>query len=193
MPPNLAEAYEGVLSALRTGELPRERLVDAATRVLTLRHRLAGRAAPAMSTLNTAAHRQAAAALAAGAVTQFTGRCGAVVRGPVTVTASSGRETARSTLERALKAAGVRTAARGGTVVHLVGYGDGTSDLRPGAAVTVAMDTPYLLGRAGSGRLYATYSSSPASLTALARVLAGRARPTGRSPVPVTGLPATVC
>lgn len=193
MPPNLAEAYEGILSAVRTGELPRERLVDAATRVLTLRHRLADRPAPAMSALNTPAHQKAAAALAAGAITQFRGRCGVAVRGPVTVTASGGRETARTTLERALKAAGVRAVARGGAVVHLVGYGDGPSDLRAGAAVTVAMDTPYLLGQVGTGRLYATYSSSPASLAALARVLAGKAKPTGRSPVPVPGLPATVC
>ena len=93
----------------------------------------------------------------------------------------------------ALTSLGVRTRPSGGTVVHLVGYGDGTADLSDGAAVTVAMDTPYLLARSRSGTLLATYSSSPASLTALARVLAGKARPTGRSPVPVPGLPRTVC
>jgi beta-N-acetylhexosaminidase len=111
----------------------------------------------------------------------------------VTVTASGGRETSRALLERTLKSLGVPTRASGGTVVHLVGYGDGAADLRDGAAVTVAMDTPYLLARARSATLLATYSSSPASLTALARVIAGKARPTGRSPVPVSGLPRTVC
>lgn len=81
----------------------------------------------------------------------------------------------------------------GGTRVHLVGYGDGSADLSADAAVTVAMDTPYLLAKAKSPTLLATYSSGRASMTALANVLAGKARPAGRSPVPVSGLPATAC
>jgi beta-N-acetylhexosaminidase len=77
--------------------------------------------------------------------------------------------------------------------VHLVGYGDGAGDLRADATVTVAMDTPYVLGRATSGILLASYSSTPASLSAVARVLAGKAKPAGRLPVIVPGLPRTVC
>jgi beta-N-acetylhexosaminidase len=77
--------------------------------------------------------------------------------------------------------------------VHLVGYGDGSGDLRGDARVTVATDTPYLLGKARSGTLLASYSSTPASMEAVARVLAGRAKPAGRSPVAVSGLPRTVC
>jgi beta-N-acetylhexosaminidase len=41
--------------------------------------------------------------------------------------------------------------------------------------------------------LMATYSNSGAQLTALANVLAGRAKPQGSSPVEVTGLPRTAC
>ena len=67
------------------------------------------------------------------------------------------------------------------------------ADLDPAAGVTVLMDTPYLLARAKSATLLATYSSSPLSLTALAAVLAGRAKATGRSPVAVAGLPRTAC
>jgi beta-N-acetylhexosaminidase len=55
------------------------------------------------------------------------------------------------------------------------------------------MDTPYLLAKAKSGTLLATYSSSPLSLNALAAVLAGKAKATGRSPVAVPGLPRTAC
>ena len=106
MPPNLGDAYDGVLAALRSGDLPRERLVDAATRVLTLRFRLAGTPLPAFTGLNSAAHRRAADGLAASAVTQLRGRCAAAVRGPVTVTASGGRETSRALLERTLKRPG---------------------------------------------------------------------------------------
>ena len=194
MTPNVGQAYDGLLAALRDGSLPRARLVDAATRVLTMKFRLAGPAAPPMSTLNDPAHRKAADALAAAAVTVLRGSCGtAGVRGPVTVTSSGGRDRTRALLTDALTAAGVRVVPRGGTVVHLVGYGDGAGDLRADAAVTVAMDTPYVLSAAKSPTLLATYSSSPASMTALAKVLAGKARPGGRSPVAVPGLPATTC
>jgi beta-N-acetylhexosaminidase len=194
MPPNVGKAYDGLLAALRDGSLPRTRLVDAATRVLTLKFRLAAQPVPAMSTLNSAAHREAARRLAAASVTQLRGACGGpLVRGPVTVTSSSGRDSTRATLTAALRAAGINVVARGGAVVHLVGYGDDASDLRSGAAVTVGMDVPYVLGKATSKVVLATYSSSAASMSALADVLAGRAKATGRSPVPVSGLPATSC
>jgi beta-N-acetylhexosaminidase len=57
----------------------------------------------------------------------------------------------------------------------------------------VGMDRPDLLASARSPVLAATYSSSPASLSALADVIAGRARAPGRSPVGVTGLPRSAC
>jgi beta-N-acetylhexosaminidase len=70
-------------------------------------------------------------------------------------------------------------------LVHLVGYGDTAPDLAADATVTVAMDTPYLLASAPSPVLLATYSSSRASMVALAAVLAGQAPAPGRSPVPL--------
>ncbi|GAA2194813.1 glycoside hydrolase family 3 protein [Micromonospora lupini] len=193
MTPNVGQAYDGLLAALRGGSLPRARLVEAVTRVLTMKFRLAAAPTEPMSTLNTPAHRAAADALAAGAVTVLRGACGKAVQGPVTVTSSGGRDATRAALTAALTKAGVTVKPSGGTVVHLVGYGDGDSDLRADAAVTVAMDTPYVLAKAKSPTLLATYSSSRASMTALAAVLAGKARPGGRSPVAVSGLPATTC
>ncbi|WP_431727585.1 glycoside hydrolase family 3 protein [Verrucosispora sp. TAA-831] len=194
MPPHVGQAYDGLLTALRDGSLPRARLVEAATRVLTMKFTLADKPVPEMSTLRAPAHLDAAGDLAAAAVTVFKGRCDTSgVKGPVTVTASGGREHTRTALTEALTAAGVEVVSSGGTVVHLVGYGDGARDLRSGAAVTVAMDTPYVLAQAGSPTLLATYSSSRASMTALADVLAGKAAPRGRSPVKVSGLPATTC
>lgn len=194
MPPNVTAAYDGLLGALRDGSLPRARLVEAATRVLTLKFRLADRPSPAMSVLNSPDHAAAARKLAAAAVTALRGSCAqAKVRGPVTVTSSGGRDRTRAALTEALRAVGVKVVAKGGTVVHLVGYGDATADLRPDAAVTVAMDTPYVLNAARSPVLLATYSSAPVAMAALADVLAGRAKPTGRSPVPVPGLAASTC
>lgn len=193
MTPNVGQAYDGLLAALRDGSLPRDRLVAAVTRVLTMKFRIADRPTPAMSTLDSAPHRAAATALAAAAVTQLRGKCGVQVSGPVTVTTSAGRDRTRAALTEALTDAGVRVVPKGGTRVHLVGYGDGPKDLAADAAVTVAMDTPYVLEKATSPTLLATYSSSRASMTALAGVLAGKAKPTGRSPVPLTGLPTTTC
>jgi beta-N-acetylhexosaminidase len=194
MPPDLPAAHDGLFAALRGGSLPRSRLVEAVTRVLTLKFRLATRSAPPPAALNMPAHQEAARRLAAQAVTQLRGPCGqALIRGPVTVTSSAGRDTPRRWLTEALRAAGVQVVEEGGAGVHLVGYGDEEADLRPEAAVTVGMDTPYLLGRARSTVLLATYSSSRVSMTAAAQVLAGRAGAPGRSPVDVPGLPRTAC
>jgi beta-N-acetylhexosaminidase len=194
MPPNLTQAYDGLLAAVRNGTLPRTRLVEAATRVLTLKFRLGERPAPPMSTLDSAPHREAARRVATASVTALRGSCtDAALQGPVTVTASAGRERTAATLTEALRAAGATVVAQGGTVVHLVGYGDAAADLNAAATVTVAMDTPYLLDTAKSPVLLATYSSSAVSMAALADVLVGRARPTGSSPVPVTGLPRSSC
>ena len=192
MPPDIAGARDGIVAALSSGELRRERLVEAVTRILTLKSR-AG-AAKGLEAIGTPAHQQAVAALDAASVTVLRGSCqGPLLTGPITVTASEGREVARVNLVHALQAAGAKVQAAGGRVVHLVGYGDGTVDLDPTAAVTVMMDTPYLLASAKSPTLIATYSSSKLSLTALADLLAGRAKATGRSPVAVPGLPVSAC
>jgi beta-N-acetylhexosaminidase len=194
MPPDLAAAHAGLSAGLRTGRLPRARLVEAATRVLTLKFRIAAFPATPMSAVATPGNAAAVTTLNRAAVTVFRGPCtGRLVRGPVTVTSSGGRERAREWLAEALRAAGVTVVPAGGAQVHLVGYGDGAGDLRPDAAVTVAMDTPHVLGRGASGMLLATYSSSRLSMVALADTLAGRSQPAGRSPVPVPGLPRSAC
>ena len=55
------------------------------------------------------------------------------------------------------------------------------------------MDTPYVLASATSAVRIATYSATQDSMTALAKVLTGAAKPTGRSPVAVTGLSPSTC
>jgi beta-N-acetylhexosaminidase len=193
MPPDIAGARDGILAGLKSGTLKRERLVEAVTRILTLKKTPAA-AKPDLSVVGSAAHQQAVAQLDAASITVLRGACtGPLLPGPVTVTASGGREVARVNLVKALQAAGVQVQAAGGKIIHLVGYGDSTADLDPAAAVTVMMDTPYLLASAKSPTLIATYSSSKLSLTALAAVIAGRAKAPGKSPVTVPGLPATAC
>lgn len=194
MPPDIGAARDGILAGLKNGSLKKERLAQAVTRILTLKFRTAGKKQPDLSVVASPAHEQAVAALDAASITVLRGPCsGALLSGPVTVTASSGREVARVNLVRALQAQGFDVRAAGGTAIHLVGYGDKSVDLSPTARVTVVMDTPYLLAAAKSPVLVATYSSSKLSLNALAAVVAGKAKAPGRSPVAVPGLPRAAC
>jgi beta-N-acetylhexosaminidase len=191
-PPNLAAAQQGLLSALKSGQLPKSRLLQAATRVLTLRARLAGFHPPALSTVHTADHQATAAKLAAAAVTVLRGACtGPLVGGSVRITGGTGQK--RAWLAAALEADGVTVSGSGTTHVALTGYGDGTADLSPDADVTVGLDEPYLLSQVRSKTVLAAFGATQASLTAVAAVLAGRATAPGRSPVPVDGLPASAC
>jgi beta-N-acetylhexosaminidase len=192
MPPDLTGARDGILAGLKDGSLKRERLIEAVTRILTLKFRTAPR--PDLSTIGSPEHRRAVGDADAAAITLLRGSCtGPLITGPVTVSASGGREAARIGLVKALQAAGVKVQAAGGTVVHLVGYGDRRTDLAQDAAVTVIMDTPGLLAESRSPTLLATYSSSPLALGALAGVLAGKAKAPGKSPVAVGKLPRTAC
>jgi beta-N-acetylhexosaminidase len=194
MPPDLPAAQRGLLDALKSGQLPRARLVEAVTRILTLKLNLAAGPKPAdVGAVGGAKQSAAAAAVAAAGITVLRGPCSGLVTGPVTVTASGGRDQAVATFKGALTAAGLSVTDHGGTHVHLVGYGDTAQDLDSSADITVAMDTPYILANATSKIRMATYSSSQASLTALAAVLAGKAKPTGHSPVDVRGLPRSAC
>nr|WP_249998195.1 glycoside hydrolase family 3 N-terminal domain-containing protein [Actinoplanes sp. M2I2] len=194
MPPNLGAARDGILAGLKGGSLKKERLVEAVTRILTMKFRTAARTRPELAVVGSPEHEKAVAALDAASITVLRGPCsGALLSGPVTVTAPGDREVARVNLVRALQAQGFKVQAAGGAVVRLVGYGDKSVDLDPAARVTVMMDTPHLLASSRSPVLVATYSSSKLSLNALAAVLAGKAQAPGRSPVAVTGLPRTAC
>ncbi|MEV0271994.1 glycoside hydrolase family 3 N-terminal domain-containing protein [Hamadaea sp. NPDC050747] len=198
MPPDPVAAYNGILTALKSGKLSRDRLRASVTRILTLKRAVAEDDQPGLDALAGSEHQAAVAAAASAAVTQLRGACGApLVTGVVSVTAAKGRDASRDRLVKALQAQGVRveqsTVPAGAQVVHLVGYGDAAGDLNAKATITVAMDTPYVLAKSASPVLLATYSSSPLSLDALAKVLAGKAKAEGRSPVAVNGLPRTSC
>ncbi len=193
MPPDLSAAQKGLLDALHSGRLPRARLVEAVTRILTLKVGLSHRKRPPMSRLGDASRTAPATELAAAAVTVLRGSCrGALVSGPVSVTASGGRDQQRAWLTQALRDRGVPIGA-GGSVIHLVGYGDAAGDLSGAATVTVAMDTPGILAQSPAKTLVATYSSTEPAMRALAAVLAGRAPAPGHSPIAVPGLPSSAC
>jgi len=170
-----------------TGPSPNGNNLVASTRLKTFTR-------PPPSVLGSTGDQAAAQAVANAAITVLRGPCtGPLVAGPVQVTAAKGRDQPAAWLTEALRQQGVPVVPSCGTAVHLVGYGDGPDDLSATAGVTVAMDTPFILATARSPVLLATYSSTEAAMTGLAAVIAGKARATGRSPVAVTGLPASAC
>lgn len=194
MPPDIGAARDGILAGLKDGSLKRERLTEAVTRILTLKFRTAQTPQPELSVIGSPAHQQAVTALDAAAVTVLRGRCtGALADGPVSVSAPASREVARVNLVKALQEAGAQVQTSGGAVIRLVGYGDQRVDLDDSAAITVMMDSPGLLAQATTPTLIATYSSSKLSLTALASVIAGKAKAPGRSPIAVGKLPRSAC
>ncbi|WP_430789672.1 glycoside hydrolase family 3 protein [Actinoplanes sp. G11-F43] len=194
MPPDIGAARDGILAGLKDGSLKRERLTEAVTRILTLKFTTEAIPQPELSVVGSEAHAQSVTALNAAAVTVLRGKCtGPLLTGPVSVTAPASREVARVNLVKALQAAGVQVQASGGSVIHLVGYGDQRIDLDDSAAITVMMDSPGLLAQAQTPTLIATYSSSQLSLTALAGVIAGKTKASGRSPIAVGNLPRTAC
>ena len=66
-------ARQGMLDALASGQLPHARLVEAVTRILTLKFELDSEPRPEMSIVDSADHRAAAAAVAAAAMTVLGG------------------------------------------------------------------------------------------------------------------------
>lgn len=190
-PQNLGVAQQALLAAVTSGRLPRKQVNESVTRIIALKLREAGTAQPALSTVDSVDHRSTVDKAAAAAVTIYKGQCaGPLVSGPVAV--AGGTSDTRTSLRTALNARGISTSTTAKTRIFLTGYGDAKADLRS-AAVTVATDAPYLLASATSPTRIATYGTAPASMRALAAVLAGKAPAPGRSPVKVTGLPDTAC
>ena len=76
-----------------------------------------------------------------------------------------------------------------GTSVALNGFGSGTVS----GEITVATDTPYVLGRVSSPVRIATYGETAGAMSVLVDVLLGRAKAPGRLPVAVPGAPRRGC
>ncbi len=214
LPPDPAVTRGTIVDAVRRGSLDRQRLEQAAARVVAMlgQVRGAGRAGD-----GTAARE--ARALSAAAVTVATGPCrGPLVRGPAvpmgdpgavaafraaasgaglplgsvrTVRPPRPEPTGRTRVDRRAlerwRAAPPRTVVTG-TPVRL-----GTTDGPGSAGVLVATDTPYLLGYGDAPVEVATYGTAPAAMTALVDVLTGDEPAPGRLPVDVPGVDRRGC
>lgn len=189
MPPDPGAAVDGLVAAVGSGELSRERLEESAARVVaTLRDR-AGSPVPAQPGSDTDLALRASRA----AVTQLTGECGSRLVGDA-IQVIGGTAADRELLLEVASEAGLRTGA--GAVVALVGApdyqagGGGGGDGAARGDVVVALDVPYPLADSTAGTaLLATYGRDRAAMTALVEVLTGQQEAAGSLPVDVGRYP----
>ncbi|MFA1548559.1 glycoside hydrolase family 3 protein [Actinomadura chokoriensis] len=201
MPPSLPRAYRAVVGAVRSGKITEKRLDESVTRILRLKQRrglfqgTAADPAKAAAAVGTPAHRAAARQVAEHAVT-LVGNKGGLLPLKGRKVAVSGPAADR--LQAALRRHGVTTVPRGSadvTVLTTVNAGQATASrvraLGPKPVVVAALGRPYDLDAAGgAAAALATYSAGAVSVDALAGVLSGAVKPTGRLPVPAGGRPA---
>ncbi len=177
MSANTSEAYAALVAAARSGRLPEQTVTDAATRVVRLRLRLAQAASgpdPGLDVVGSTEHRAVASRIAAASITPL-GCAATTPRPPLQVVGPDA-----DALSGALQARGVSVG--GGSTVRTVGsQGAGTA----GDAAVVGTGTPYAVAASDAPIRLLAYGDVPASIDALADVLAGRAQPSGRAPVPL--------
>ncbi|SDS04693.1 glycoside hydrolase family 3 protein [Jiangella sp. DSM 45060] len=179
MPADVESAHTAIVDAVASGELPADRLAQAATRgVALMLHEAAG---PAPDSAAVGTHEELSYQESLGGVTVVAGACeGPLVDGPVRVV--GGEEADRVRFDEAAAAAGLTTDANAPTTVRLLG---GTE---PGSGdVVVALDRPYALGGSDAPVKVALYGRTPGAFRALAEVLAGTSPARGTLPVPVSG------
>ncbi len=181
MPANGAQAHAAIVAALADGSLPRQRLVEAAARIVALQTWEASRGTPTQPTADLA---QASQALSAAAITQVGGQCAALLTDSVQVSGGTADDRARFTA--AAQAAGLTVGS--GPTVKLLTTQSGAGD------IVVALDSPLALeGSTGSLGAFAIYGRTPGAYAALLEVLTGKAKPAGALPMAVGELTSVRC
>ena len=193
MPSNVVGAHGALVSAVQDGEVPEERLTEAAERVVTMlmwRDAVAGEVASSGPDEAARADQGADAAgvseqVSASAVTVVDGVCDApLVNGSLQI--RGGEEADRARLTEAAQEAGLSVGS--GPVVSLVGSARGTGQ----GDVVVALDAPFGLAESRAsedGALVALYGRTPGAFDALVDVLTGEAQAPGALPVQVGDWP----
>ncbi|WP_313816318.1 glycoside hydrolase family 3 N-terminal domain-containing protein [Citricoccus sp.] len=212
MPSDLPGARDALVEAVDTGEVPAERLDEAAERVVTMllwRDRLAQELEEATveekeqagvatgsgdgTGMGTGAENgpeaepeQVSRDLSAAAITVVDGVCGApLVEDSLQII--GGNEIDRARLAEAAEAAGLTVGA--GPVVSLVGSARGSAQ----GDVVVALDAPFGLAQSpvsDGGAMVALYGRTPGAFEALVAVMTGEAEAPGALPVEVGEWPA---
>ena len=177
MPADNDQAYDAVLSALESGEIPEQQARDSATR--TIAYLLHSESSPELPG-EPGSHAAESEALSSMAATVVAHPC-PVPR--ITSVSPYGSAEAVSAFRVAAQEAGLPLG--GGTSVALLGPGVSAAT----ADVVVSTDTPYGLASSSAPTKVALYGRDVSAMRALVKVLMGDARALGRLPVDI-GLPA---
>ncbi|MCW2788043.1 MAG: beta-N-acetylhexosaminidase [Aeromicrobium sp.] len=176
MPADNDQAYDAVLAALKSGDIPEQQARDSAARVIAyLLHAEASRALPG----EPGSHADESEALSASAATIVAHPC-PVPR--VTAVTPSGSPSAVAAFRTAAQEADLPIGS--GTSVAFLGEGVRSSS----AAVVVSTDTPYGLAASSAPTKIALYGRDLPAMRALVKVLQGKERALGRLPVDI-GVP----
>lgn len=191
-PVDVREARDGIVAALADGSLDRERLTEAAGRVIAMvrwQSDLLDAAGGAdEGAVGTAA--DAVADLAAAAVTLVSGECSGPLAGP-RLHVRGGSEQDWDAFAAAAEGAGLSVVpleeAADTEVRLLTGSGVGDAD------VAIALEQPYALADSSASTRIAAFGRTPATMAAVVSVLTGEATAPGTLPVEVGDLPASAC
>ncbi len=187
MPLDLRAAHAAVVTGLGDGSLPRERVADAAAKVVAVQTWQARTAAEVPVPADVGEQADAASReLSAAAVALVDGSCEAGWA-PDGFQVAGGTDADRERLQDAADRAGVGTGS--GPVVRLLGGSTGGS-----GDVVVSLDVPYVLETArGSTATLALFGRDAGAFDALVAVLTGTATPQGALPVSIGRTTSTDC
>lgn len=177
MPADNEQAYDAMLAALKSGDLPEQQARDSAARTIGyLLHAEASRQLPG----TPGSHAEASEELSAKAATIVAHPCPVP---PITAVMPSGTPDAVAAFRTAAEEAGLPVGS--GTSVAFLGPGVPAAN----AAVVVSTDTPYGLASSGAPTKIALYGRDVPAMRALVKILTGKARALGKLPVEI-GVPA---
>ncbi len=174
-------AHDAIVQAVTDGTLSRERLDEAASRVIALM-RYEASIDPAVDVEGDYVR-----SLSQASTTVVAPTCGQPLVGN-TVTISGGWASERAALSSALAGYGIATGS-GGTRIQFIGTPNGSAT----ADVVVALDGPWGLSSSHATAYVGLYGRGPSSMAALADILAGAVTANARWPVPVPGLSYEPC
>lgn len=173
MPADNDQAYDAVLAALTSGEIPERQARESAAR--TIAYLLHAQASPELPG-TPGSHAEESQELSAMAATVVAHPC-PVPR--ITSVSPSGSSEAVAAFRTAAQEAGLTIGP--GTSVALLGPGVPAAT----ADVVVSTDTPYGLARSSAPTKVALYGRDVPAMRALVAVLTGRARAQGKLPVDI--------
>ncbi len=183
MPADTRVSHAALVKAVQNGTVPRDRIQDAAAKVLALQaHQYRQQSQVAVPGDAAARAGKAEAALSTAAVTLVRGSCPAEPLASVRVVSGSSAD--RRAFAAAAKRQGLRTGS--GPSLALAGSSGGRAD------IVAATGTAWTLPRSSGERVYALYSDTPGAFDGLAAALRTGTAP-GRLPVSVAGVTPPSC